>query len=141
MTITLIRLQRRAFAERIRSIESARRVLSYQHVPSSREDVPMLHNRRGLLFAGVAALALLVAGARTARAQDAVVRGTITSDRGEPIPGANVVIDELRLGVITTATGQYTLSLPGARGGGRPVGVGVRAIGFKPASKAITQIG
>jgi len=98
----------------------------------------MLHNRRGLLFAGVAALALLVAGARTARAQDAVVRGTITSDRGEPIPGANVVIDELRLGVITTATGQYTLSVPGARVRGQPVVVRVRAIGFKPNSKAIT---
>ena len=75
----------------------------------------MVHNRRGLLFAGVAALALVVAGARTARAQDAVVRGTITSDRGEPISGANIVIDELRLGVVTNATGQYTLSVPGAR--------------------------
>src|SRR5256714_12035896 len=138
MTITLIRLQRRAFAERIRSIQSARCVLSYQHVPSSREDVSMLQNRRGLLFAGVAALALLLAGARTARAQDAVVRGTITSDRGEPIPGANVVIDELRLGVVTNATGQYSLSVPGARVRGQPVVVRVRAIGFNPASKAIT---
>src|SRR5256714_3952016 len=138
MTITLIRLQRRAFAERIRSIQSARCVLSYQHVPSSREDVSMLQNRRGLLFAGVAALALLLAGARTARAQDAVVRGTITSDRGEPIPGANVVIDELRLGVVTNATGQYSLTIPGARVRGQQVVVRVRAIGFNPASKAIT---
>src|SRR3989441_5921830 len=138
MTVTLILLLRRAFAERIRFSESARCLVSSHQVPSSREDVPMLHNRRGLLFAGVAALALLVAGARTARAQDAVVRGTITSDRGEPIPGANVVIDELRLGVITTATGQYTLSVPGARVRGQPVVVRVRAIGFKPNSKAIT---
>jgi hypothetical protein len=83
MTVTLIRLLRRAFAERIRITESARSVFSHHHVPSSREDVPMPHNRRGLLFAGVAALALLFAGARTAQAQDAVVRGTITSDRGE----------------------------------------------------------
>ena len=98
----------------------------------------MLQNRRGLLFAGVAALALVVAGAKTLRAQDAVVRGTITSDRGEPIPGANVVIDELRLGVVTNATGQYTLSVPGARVRGQPVVVRVRAIGFRPASKAIT---
>ena len=94
----------------------------------------MLHNRRGLLFAGVAALALFVAGARTARAQDAVVRGTITSDRGEPIAGANVVIDELRIGVVTTATGAYTLSVPGARVRGQPVVVRVRAIGVKPNS-------
>ena len=75
----------------------------------------MLHNRRGLLFAAVAALALLVASANTAQAQDAVVRGTITSDRGEPISGANIVIDELRLGVVTNATGQYTLSIPAPR--------------------------
>src|SRR2546422_6976275 len=138
MTVTLIRILRRAFAERTRCSESARSVFSHPQVPSSREDASMVHNRRGLLFAGVAALALVVAGARTARAQDAVVRGTITSDRGEPIPGANVVIDELRLGVITTATGQYTLSVPGARVRGQPVVVRVRAIGFKPNSKAIT---
>src|SRR6267142_7166203 len=138
MTVTLIRLVRRAFAERIRSPESARTVFSYPQVPSSREDVPMLQNRRCLLFAGVAALALVVAGAKTLRAQDAVVRGTITSDRGEPIPGANVVIDELRLGVVSNATGQYSLSIPGARVRGQPSVLRVRAIGFRPASKSIT---
>src|SRR5467141_1702784 len=138
MTVTLIRLFRFACSERIRSRESARCALSYPQVPSSREDVPMLQNRRGLLFAGVAALALLVASANTAQAQDAVVRGTITSDRGEPISGANIVIDELRLGVVTNATGQYTLSVPGARVRGQPVVLRVRAIGFKPNSKAIS---
>ena len=98
----------------------------------------MPHNRRGLLFAMVAALALLVVGASTAWAQDAVVRGTITSERGEPIPGANVVVEELRIGVVTSATGQYALNVPGARVRGQPVVVRVRAIGFKPNSKAIT---
>src|SRR6266851_4207853 len=138
MTVTLIRMSRLALSERIRSLEFARCALSYHQIPSSREDVPMPHNRRGLLFAAVGALALFVGGARTARAQDAVVRGTITSDRGEPIPGANVVIDELRIGVITTATGAYTLSVPGARVRGQPVVVRVRAIGFKPNRKAIS---
>src|SRR6266850_1229578 len=112
MTVTLIGLLRRASSARIRVAESGGVVLAYHQVPSSREDVPMPHNRRGLLFAMVAALALLVAGARTAWAQDAVVRGTITSERGEPIPGARVR--------------------------GQPVVVRVRAIGFKPNSKAIT---
>src|SRR6267143_3383623 len=138
MTVTRIRLFRIACSEQIRSPESARAVLSYHQVPSSREDVPMLQNRRGLLCAGALALALLVAGARTARAQDAVVRGTITSDRTEPIAGANVVIDELRIGAVTNATGQYTLSVPGARVRGQPVVVRVRAIGFRPSSQAIT---
>src|SRR3989442_1643580 len=106
MTVTLILLLRRAFAERIRFSESARCLVSSHQVPSSREDVPMLHNRRGLLFAGVAALALLDAGARTAPAQDAVVRGPITSDRAEPIPGANAASDALsRRGTVRVATG------------------------------------
>src|SRR2546423_13885007 len=97
----------------------------------------MLHNRRGLLFAGVATLALLVAGARSARAQDAVIRGTITSDRGEPVAGANVLVEELRMGVLTNATGQFTLQIPGARVRGEPVGARVRGIGLKPNSKSI----
>src|SRR5438034_158670 len=138
MIVSSVRLLRRASSARIRVAESGRVVASCHQVPSSREDVPMLHNRRGLLFAMVAALALLVAGASTAWAQDAVVRGTITSDRGEPIAGANVVLEELRIGVVTTATGQYTLNVPGARVRGQPVVLRVRAIGFKPNSKAIT---
>src|SRR6266576_5010088 len=138
MTVTLIGLLLRAFTARTRVAESGRVVASCHQVPSSREDFRMPHNRRGLLFAMVAALALLVAGASTAWAQDAVVRGTITSDRGEPIAGANVVLEELRIGVVTTATGQYTLNVPGARVRGQPVVLRVRAIGFKPNSKAIT---
>src|SRR6266550_536775 len=115
MTVSSVRLLRRAFSARTRVAESGRVVGSCHQVPSSREDVPMPHNRRGLLFAMVAALALLVAGASTAWAQDAVVRGTITSDRGEPIAGANVVLEELRIGVVTTATGQYTLNVTGTQ--------------------------
>src|SRR5258706_6282994 len=101
MTVTLIGLLRCASSARIRVAESGRVVFACHQVPSSREDVPMPHNRRGLLFAMVAALALFVAGASTAWAQDAVFRATITSDRVQPIPGAKVVVDELRLGVIT----------------------------------------
>src|SRR6266478_83243 len=139
MTVTLIRLFRIACSERIRSTESARVALCSLHqVPSPREDVTMPHNRRGLLFAGALALALFVAGAKSAQAQDAVVRGTITSDRGEPIAGANVVVEELRIGVVTSATGQYALNVPGARVRGQPVVLRVRAIGFKPNSKVIT---
>src|SRR5213596_2302936 len=138
MAVTSFRLIRLANKERIRFSEFARRAVFPPQIPSSREDAPMLQHRRGLLFAGVLALALFVAGAKSAQAQDAVVRGTITSDRGEPIAGANVLIDELRLGVVTTATGKYTLNVPGARVRGQPVVLRVRAIGFKPNTKAIT---
>src|SRR3989442_13629850 len=105
---------------------------------SSREGVSMLHTCRGVLLAGTAALALMFAGARVARAQDAVIRGTIKSDRGESVAGANVVIEELRVGVVSNATGQFTLLIPGARERGQQVAVRVRGIGFKPSSKAVT---
>src|SRR5438045_2178514 len=139
MAVMLFQLMRFRSARRLREFESARSsFLSRPQIPSSREDRTMLQNRRGLLLAGVAAFALLFVGATAAHAQDAVVRGTISSDRGEPISGANVVIDELRLGVVTNATGQYTLSIAGARVRGQQVVVRVRAIGFKPNSKALT---
>ncbi|HWC73059.1 MAG TPA: TonB-dependent receptor plug domain-containing protein, partial [Gemmatimonadales bacterium] len=98
----------------------------------------MLQKCRGVFFAGTAALALLVAGPRLALAQDAVIRGTITSDRGEAVTGANVLIEELRIGAATDAKGQYTLQVPGARVRGQQVVLRVRAIGFKPNSKALT---
>src|SRR2546423_1806287 len=100
MVVTVFQLMRISCVRRVRAFESARALfLSRPQIPSSREDGPMLHNGRGLLLSGVAAFALLFVGATAAHAQDAVVRGTISSDRGEPISGANVVIDELRLAV------------------------------------------
>src|SRR5262249_14143161 len=110
LTVTLFRPTPLILNERIRFSGFARRSFVFRPGPSSPEDAPMPENRRGRLCAGAVARGLLVAGAPTARAQDAVVRGTIPSDRGEPIPGANVLIDELRLGVVTNATGQYTLN-------------------------------
>ncbi|HKA57088.1 MAG TPA: SusC/RagA family TonB-linked outer membrane protein [Gemmatimonadales bacterium] len=98
----------------------------------------MLQKCRGVFFAGTAALALLLAGPRTIQAQDAVIRGTITSDRGEPVVGANVLVEELRMGVLTNAQGQYTVLVPGARVRGQQIVLRVRAIGFKPNSKAVT---
>src|SRR5947208_16559319 len=111
MTVALIRLTRIAVFERIRSREFARRIISHPQIPSSREDAPMLHNRRGLLFAAVAALALLVASANTAQAQDAVVRGTITSDRGEPISAANMRSAGVVLGVGRNDEGHDAMAL------------------------------
>lgn len=98
----------------------------------------MVDNRRGVFFA-LAALALLMfGGAHAAAAQDAVIRGTITSDRGEPVAAANIFIEELRLAVMTTANGQYVLPIPGARVRGQQVVLRARGIGFKPNSQVIT---
>ncbi len=103
----------------------------------------MTHVRRGWwLTAPVSAAALLLGGGgvRAAAAQDAVVRGRVTSDRGEPIAAASVIIEELRAGVNTGADGRYTLFVPAARVRGQDVVVRFRAVGFKPSSKAIKLI-
>src|SRR6267378_82012 len=106
--------------------------------PRSQEDGFMVHHRRGVLFVGIAVLTLSIVGAGTASAQDAVLRGKIISDRGEPVSGANVVVEELRMSASTNATGEYSLVVPGARVRGQQVVVRARGIGFKPNSKAIT---
>ncbi|HMA44108.1 MAG TPA: TonB-dependent receptor plug domain-containing protein, partial [Gemmatimonadales bacterium] len=98
----------------------------------------MTLTRRDLWY-GLAVLAVLwFAGATGARAQDAVLKGRIVSDRGEPVAGANVFIEELRMAVTSSNDGRYTLLVPGARVRGQQVFLRVRGIGFKPASRELT---
>lgn len=81
-----------------------------------------------------AALALLalpaVAGAQVTTGS---LAGTVTSDKGEPIPGATITVLNTRSGIRTTATtrsnGRYILS--GLEPGG-PYRIAARAIGFRP---------
>jgi len=90
-------------------------------------------------WSGVAVLALLcLAGTNAARAQDAVVKGRVVSDRGEPIVGANVFIEELRLAANTANDGRYVLTVPGGRVRGQTLFLRARGIGFKPGSKQFT---
>jgi len=97
----------------------------------------MTHVRRGWWLSAACSAAALLGGARAAAAQDAVVRGRVTSDRGEPIAAASVIIEELRAGISTGADGRYTLFVPAARVRGQDVVLRVRAVGFKPNSKAL----
>jgi TonB-linked SusC/RagA family outer membrane protein len=99
----------------------------------------MLHTRR--VFVAVAAwAALCFAGVGEAWAQDAVVRGAVKSDRGDPLPGALVYINELNLAATTTATGGYTLTVPGARVRGQQFALRAGAIGYKAVSKLINLV-
>jgi len=81
---------------------------------------------------------VLVAAAAPAAAQDAILRGTVTSDRGDVVPVAAVQLPELNLQVLTGANGQYTFVIPAARVRGQSVGLRVRSIGYKPATKVVT---
>src|SRR5260370_29167354 len=137
MTAALVRSTIPAFVKRLLVREVASSSLAHRlRMSRSREDDCMVHNCRGLFFVGLAALTLSIASAGAARAQDAVVRGKIISDRGEPVSGASVVVEELRLSATTNATGEYSLGVPGARVRRQPGGVRARRSGFRPNSQS-----
>jgi TonB-linked SusC/RagA family outer membrane protein len=81
--------------------------------------------------------ALLVTCAGEVRAQDAVLRGRVMSDRGEPVPAAMVGIPEFGVQTLTGADGRFALAIAGARVRGQQVILRVRQIGFKPSSRAV----
>ncbi len=85
----------------------------------------------------VALLAMSAIGATPALAQNAVVRGTVTSvDRNEPLAGVNVVISALGISVLTGAQGTYVITIPAARVPAEPLVVTARAIGYRAMSSS-----
>ena len=64
-----------------------------------------------------AVLALLFSVSASAFAQNVTITGKVLSDAGQPLYGANVVIEALQISVGTTAQGVYTITVPGARAG------------------------
>lgn len=80
--------------------------------------------------------ALLVTMGSVAHAQ-AVVTGRVTAARGEALGGAIVRIDELNLGIATTVHGTYSLTVPAERARGQLMTLGVRHIGYSPATRQI----
>ncbi len=85
-----------------------------------------------------AVLALLFSVSASAFAQNATVTGKVLSDAGQPLYGANVVIDALTISVGTTGQGVYSIVIPGARVRGQQVVLRVRAIGYQPQVRNIT---
>lgn len=88
--------------------------------------------------AALLAIAALAAMPSGARAQNAVFRGSVRSDGGEAIAGANVYIVELNTQVATNDAGRYVLTIPGERVRGQTYQLRVRAIGYRPSSRAVT---
>jgi TonB-linked SusC/RagA family outer membrane protein len=79
-----------------------------------------------------AVLALLFSVSATALAQNATVTGKVLSDAGQPLLGANVVIDALNISVGTNAQGVYNIVIPGARVRNQAIVMRIRAIGYQP---------
>ena len=85
----------------------------------------------------VAGLAAVAAVPRSAEAQNAVIRGTVKADNGDPVVGANVYILEASASVPTNERGVFTLNVPGDRVRGQSWQLRVRAIGYRPSSHAV----
>jgi TonB-linked SusC/RagA family outer membrane protein len=79
----------------------------------------------------------LCAAAGPLAAQDAIIRGTVTDDRGDVVQVASVQIPELNMQVWTGANGGYVLTIPSARIHGQTATLRVRSIGHKPATQVI----
>jgi TonB-linked SusC/RagA family outer membrane protein len=94
--------------------------------------------RVGRLFSAGLVLIASFATATSAQAQ-AVISGKVTDASGNGVPGANVVIPSLGLGVgaNTRVDGTYTITLP-STSVGREVVVTARRIGFAPVSRNVT---
>ncbi len=90
---------------------------------------------RGLL---PVVLALLLCAPAQARAQGATISGTITTETGIALQGAQVLIEALGISVGSNAAGHYTLTVPGGRAAGQQVQMRVRAIGYAPENLSIT---
>lgn len=90
--------------------------------------------RCGLLAIAFAAVA------DVAQAQSRVViSGTVTSEQGQKIENANVLISELGISVGTNAQGAYTLTLTPARlNGATTVALRARAIGYAPMVRTVS---
>ncbi len=92
-----------------------------------------------LLATGVAAaLVTLTFSTAPLAAQEAVIKGKITSETGEPLGGANVVVASTNLGAITAANGTYTLTIGANATRGQQVVLTARYIGHKPVTRTVT---
>jgi len=90
------------------------------------------------LFVGsmAAAFAFLFAGQLLA--QGAVITGRVTTEQGDPLGGASVVVGTTNLGAATAANGVYTITISADGVRGQQVVLTARYIGRKPVSRTIT---
>src|SRR5688500_4334403 len=72
-----------------------------------------------------------------AQAQSATLTGTVRSEFGDALDGANVLIPEMQISVATNAQGSYTITIPAGRVNGNLVDLRVRAFGYQPQTRPV----
>jgi len=94
----------------------------------------------GTLLASCVAAAIVTLTFSTAplAAQEAVIKGKITSETGEPLGGANVVVANTNLGAITAANGTYVLTIGANAVRGQQIVLTARYIGHKPVTRTVS---
>lgn len=86
----------------------------------------------------LAATFVVVMAPSFAFGQAAVISGSVTDSNGEPLIGANVVIDELVIGSATDLDGRYSFEVPASQVRGQQVTLRSRFVGFSPQMRVIT---
>lgn len=97
----------------------------------------MNHSRLGSLFLGGATLLWLGAAAPLPAQTAAVVSGRVVSDRGDPIGGATVIVNNTNFGATTTANGTYAITISASAARGQTVTLTARYLGFKPSARQV----
>ena len=80
----------------------------------------MNYRRLGSLALGGATLAWLAVGAAPLAAQNtAVITGRVVSERGDPLGGATVIVNNTNFGATTAPNGTYTITITSAAARGQ----------------------
>jgi TonB-linked SusC/RagA family outer membrane protein len=85
----------------------------------------------------VGALVTLAVAALSAQ-QGAVITGRVTSDRGDPLGGASVVVNNTNFGAITSPSGTYTITIAATAVRGQEVTLTARYLGYRPVTRTLT---
>ncbi len=84
------------------------------------------------------ALAIAFLPAFAAAQQGATISGKVTTGRGDPLRGASVFLEGLRVGSTTDENGQYSFAVPAARISGQTVTLTARRIGYAVRAAQVT---
>ena len=101
--------------------------------------MPRFRLSRSTLW-GIPGLLLCAIVASSASAQQTIVTGTVKSEQGRAIDGANVYITEMNISVRSNEQGLYRITVPPERVRGQSVMVRVRAISFQPQADSIRMV-